>query len=178
MLKPQDNLVLLWHLAHPKDGPRTFAALAEALGLSVGEVHNATGRLLASRLLLRSPSGPELHASVKSAGEYLEHGLPYVFPAEPGPQTRGIPTGTGCPVLNINLAASDLDWVWPHPEGKVRGPALAPIYRSAPDAALKDERLYALLALVDLLRIGRARERQQAGAVLRVFLNDPDEPLS
>ena len=61
--------------------------------------------------------------------------------------------------------------VWPHPEGDVRGESLEPLYPSAVDAARRDQVLYECLALVDALRIGRAREKKLAidflGARLR-----------
>ena len=53
--------------------------------------------------------------------------------------------------------------VWPSADGTVRGLAFSPLYRSAPQAAGRDEILYELLALVDALRAGRARERELAG---------------
>jgi hypothetical protein len=49
--------------------------------------------------------------------------------------------------------------VWPDPEGEVRGEELRPLYRSVPEAARRDPALYELLALVDAIRAGRARER-------------------
>lgn len=52
--------------------------------------------------------------------------------------------------------------VWPHPEGEVRGESIEPLYPSAVDAARRDSRLYECLALVDALRIGRAREKKLA----------------
>jgi hypothetical protein len=52
--------------------------------------------------------------------------------------------------------------VWPHPEGEVRGESIEPLYPSAVDAARRDSRLYECLALVDALRVGRAREKKLA----------------
>ena len=40
--------------------------------------------------------------------------------------------------------------------------ALEPLYKTAPAAALRDPTLYELLALVDAIRDGRARERKIA----------------
>jgi len=48
-----------------------------------------------------------------------------------------------------------------------RGLALAPLYPSVPEAALKDARLYAALALLDALRMGQAREREAALKLLK-----------
>jgi hypothetical protein len=65
--------------------------------------------------------------------------------------------------LNRLIAASKEPIpVWPHPEGKKRGIALAPLYETVPEAALRDHALYEKLALVDALRDGRVRERKLA----------------
>ena len=42
------------------------------------------------------------------------------------------------------------------------GVAVSPLYKSAPEAAQRDPQLYAALAYVDAIRLGRARERQVA----------------
>jgi hypothetical protein len=52
--------------------------------------------------------------------------------------------------------------VWPDAEGDVRGVTLEPLHKTAPKAARKDPVLHELLALIDALRDGRARERQLA----------------
>ena len=49
----------------------------------------------------------------------------------------------------------------------VRGAAVEPLYRSVPQAARLDSALYELLALVDAIRIGRARARKLAESMLR-----------
>ena len=56
--------------------------------------------------------------------------------------------------------------VWPYAEGKQRGISLAPLYKTAPKAALQDESFYELLVLADALRDGRIRERKIAEAEL------------
>ena len=56
--------------------------------------------------------------------------------------------------------------VWPAADGDVRGQAIEPLYASAPNAARKDSELYQMLALVDALRVGRARERNMAAEEL------------
>jgi hypothetical protein len=52
--------------------------------------------------------------------------------------------------------------VWPFEQGSKRGYAFLPLHKKAPQAALKDPELYQLLALVDALRDGSARERELA----------------
>jgi hypothetical protein len=101
--------------------------------------------------------------------EFLIHGVRYAFPAEEKAMTRGMPTAWAAPPLAGELAgASDAPPpVWPDPHGEVRGMAVAPLYRSVPQAARLDAALYELLALVDAIRIGRARERKLAETMLR-----------
>jgi hypothetical protein len=64
-------------------------------------------------------------------------------------------------------AGEDPPPVWPLAEGPVRGYSFAPLHKNVPQAALKDRRLYELLALVDALRDGRARERELAARELK-----------
>ena len=52
--------------------------------------------------------------------------------------------------------------VWSHPEGDVWGEGLEPLYPSIVEAARRDPKLHEYLALVDALRVGRARERKLA----------------
>jgi hypothetical protein len=59
-------------------------------------------------------------------------------------------------------AGEQIPPVWPDPDGKVQGAAVQPLYSSVPHAASRDPALYDLLALVDALRLGRARERALA----------------
>ncbi len=99
--------------------------------------------------------------------ELLVHGLKYFMPAELGAPSRGVPTAWAAPPLAAEIVSAPEDRpVWPHPDGHARGPALAPIYESAPAAALADPRLYEVLALVDAVRVGRARERKRAAELL------------
>jgi hypothetical protein len=52
--------------------------------------------------------------------------------------------------------------VWPDPEGQLRGYEFSPLYSSVPAACKVDPKLYELLALLDAIRDGRARERNIA----------------
>ncbi|MGK7393296.1 MAG: hypothetical protein ACNS62_01945 [Candidatus Cyclobacteriaceae bacterium M3_2C_046] len=93
--------------------------------------------------------------------EFLQYGLRYVFPVQPGPVVRGIPTAHSAPPLDKQINSSE-HYVWPYSKGNIRGQSILPLYPSIPQAALKDEKLYELLALVDTLRVGRAREKELA----------------
>lgn len=63
--------------------------------------------------------------------------------------------------------------VMPLEGGAARGPAAPPLYPCAPRAAAADERLYQMLALVDALRTGKARERGLAAEALAGMLEQP-----
>src|SRR5436189_151391 len=66
------------------------------------------------------------------------------------------------PPLNQHFATSfEPPPVWPYADGSVRGTEFSPLYKNAPKAA-SDPKLYELLALVDAIRDGRAREREVA----------------
>jgi hypothetical protein len=108
--------------------------------------------------------------------EFLLHGIRYAFPAEKGALTRGVPTGYAAPPLNETIAAStDPPPVWPYAEGAARGYRFAPLHKNVPQAAMEDVRLYELLALVDAIRDGRARERELVGRELTKRLEaNPD----
>lgn len=74
-----------------------------------------------------------------------------------------MPTGYAAPPLAALIVQPDEPPpVWPYSESTVRGYTLEPLYPSVPAAAARDVKLYELLALVDAIRDGRARERSLA----------------
>jgi hypothetical protein len=183
LLKPQDVVVLL-KLGLGQEGPRTLAALSRELGISASEIHAAIRRAGAAALLDPEQRKPR----VRNLLEFLEHGIRYAFVSRRGEITRGIPTAHSAPPLNQVLVQGplarmfsgrageeasgygdasnnpyDLDIVvWPDPDGEVRGQSFEPLYPSAVGAARLDPKLYECLALVDALRMGRAREKKIA----------------
>lgn len=165
ILKPQDVVVLLKLVALGDQG-WTFQRLAVELSISQSEVHAAVRRAVAARLMTEASSA-EGRPARAALLEFLVHGVRYAFPPERGELTRGVPTGYAAPPLDKVIAgSSDPPPVWPYAEGKVRGYAFAPLYRTVPEAALRDPAFYELLALVDAIRDGRARERGLARQAL------------
>jgi len=163
-LKAQDVLVVLKLIASA-GAPWSYPKLAGELSMSASEVHSAVRRATRCGLLQNTPP---YAPNRKALLEFLVHGLKYVFPAERGGFTRGIPTAHGAPPLRAHFAASDEPLpVWPDPQGTVRGEDFAPLYRAVPQAARRDPHVYELLALVDAIRGGRARERELAVKELR-----------
>jgi len=160
ILKPQDVVVVL--KLSEFDGKRPpYAQIAEELLMSSSEVHAAVKRAQAAHLM----HGPELgeRPNCRALEEFLIHGLKYVFPAQHGAMTRGLPTSYAAEPLRRYIQAGDEPLpVWPNPTGPTRGVAFEPLYPSVPEAAKRDAYLYELLALVDAIRDGRVRERKMA----------------
>jgi hypothetical protein len=170
-LKPQDVLFLLKLVAINKK-PWSFNKLSVELGMSPSEVHAAAQRALAARLALKSRDG-DIVPNIRNLEEFLLHGIQYVFVPERGGLNRGMPTAYACPPMDAVIVANgEPPPVWPSPQGKVRGESFSPLYKSAPEAASRDKALYELLALIDALRSGRARERDIAGKELKKRLKD------
>lgn len=172
-LKPQDLLVLLKQVAQPAQ-VRTYAALGDAVKISASQAHRSVQRCLTSGLAVSKGRGE--WQTVRSALlEFAVHGVRYAFPATLGPVKRGVATSFGAlPLsLQINSAPGEAP-VWPHPKGESKGPSLSPISPTAPDVALADPTLYKLLALLDALRVGRARERDLARKLLAEALGTQD----
>jgi hypothetical protein len=185
-LSPRDLVVILKLVA---SGPRkwTYVKLGEELSLSPSQVFRSVFRAGAAHLLdpssLPSPPGigktqanRALHSrpSRSNLKEFLVHGAKYAFPVQHGGLTRGVPTADAAPPLSQHLAQNFLaPPVWPYPEGSVRGIEFSPLYKNVPAAALRDPKLYELLALVDAIREGRAREREIAIRELTTRIDSP-----
>jgi hypothetical protein len=158
-LKPQDVLFLLKLVAMGKKA-WSFNKLAVELGMSPSEVHAAAQRTLMAKLAIKQ--GESIWPNVRNLGEFLEHGIQYVFVPERGELTRGLPTAHAAAPLMADFGDDDMPPIWPDVEGEVRGESFSPLYKSVPRAARNDAELYELLALIDAIRGGRARERDIA----------------
>lgn len=160
VLKPQDVVVVVKLLGY-RDFKPPLAQISAELALSPSEVHNALRRLRASRLIhsARLANAPIL----ESIREFLVHGFKYAFPAKRGELTRGMPTGYAAePLKSLLVATDEPPPVWPYAEGTLRGIEFRPLYAKVPLAAAQDDQLYEILALLDAIRDGRARERNIA----------------
>lgn len=137
--------------------------------MSVSETHASVKRAAAADLFSEATNQP----SSRRLLEFSVHGAPYVYHVRRDvPTTRGILTGFAAPPLDGPAEyALEARYVWPDPEGSDAGWSVKPLYRSVPFAARRDPKLYALLALVDELRLGRARERNRAADLLTTYLS-------
>jgi hypothetical protein len=166
-LKSQDVLVLLKLVARGKE-PWTYNGLAVELDLSPSQVHAAVQRAIKSGLAYEADD--QIHVHTRNLEEFLVHGIRYFFVPERGAKTRGMATLTSAPPLAALFVNGKEPIVWPDSSGDLRGESLAPIYKSAPQAARSDPELYELLVIADALRAGRARERLAAVKELKKML--------
>jgi len=153
-LKPVDVVVALRLAELPQ---AKYEQLSADLGISSSTAHGSVQRLQAAGLL--RPSSRAVNRLALC--EFLEHGVRYAFPARPGAEVRGVPTAHSTPPLARHIVAEDA-LVWPSASGSSRGRAIAPLYRKATELPRRCPSVYESLALVDALRVGRARERKLA----------------
>ena len=159
-MRPQDVAVLLKVVALGAE-PWLARDLASALRLSPAEVSNSLKRSAMAGLL----DATRRKVAKANLMDFLQHGLPYVFPVRPGGSVRGMPTAHSAAPLATKFM-SDEPYVWPSAKGASKGQAIQPLYPGAVDASLDDAALYQLLALADALRVGRTRERAEAAKEL------------
>jgi hypothetical protein len=155
-LKPQD-VALLVKLLSLKEAQWRQTDIAAALGLSQGEIAKALSRLAKAKLI------QDKRVNRTAALEFILHAIKYVFPAEIGPLVAGVPTGISSPMHQKMVVQHDEDpYVWPSVNGSMRGQMIKPFYPYLADAALKDLKFYGIMSAIEILRVGRARERRLA----------------
>jgi len=183
-LKPQDIVVackIFSYAENPRPGSDyTLTSLSDELGLSAGEVHNCLARARKAQLLVRSKEG-EIVAR-KHLHEILTIAVPRFFYPVRGGVEMGMGTGVHAKPLSSKFASASekdggLPFVWSTPRGSLKGQSIAPLYPSVPEAARRDQYLYELLALIDVIRLGDWKSRQAAIAILdRQLLKSPNPP--
>jgi predicted transcriptional regulator len=160
-MRPQDVVILL-KIAALKSNDWMAKDLAFSLNISASEVSESLNRSKIAGLV----SADKKLLLKKNLLDFLEYGIRYVYPVEPGTIQRGMATAHSAAPLNRIIAAKD-SYVWPLAQGRERGQAIQPLHPGVPEACTRDPRLYELLALVDALRLGRVREQQLAIEELR-----------
>ena len=163
-MRPQDIVVAL-KIISLGDRSWQYRDLAHALFMSLSEVSNSIQRNEIAGLM----SGKRtVHR--QSLLEFLIYGLHYVFPQVPGTMVTGMPTAHAHPFYATKFS-SELPFAWPYEDGTVRGLAIEPLYSKVPSAAKEDASLYLSLASIDILRVGRTRERKVATEELKKLLS-------
>lgn len=161
-MRPQDIAVLLKIIISPPDWMNKD--IADGLLLSPSEVSYSLQRSAIAELV--DPSKRKVMR--KTFLEFIKYGLPRVFPAIRGAIAIGVPTAFSSPIISSHLMTNEFNEmvVWPFTEGEARGESIAPLYPNAVRAALKDTELYDLFCLVDVMRIGKIREKEIAFKLL------------
>jgi hypothetical protein len=176
MLKPHDILCAL-KIAVLEKGRQSwsFRELGVAVGLSNGEVYNSYGRLRSSGLLKERKDTERACLVASRLVNFLVYGVPTVYYPKRGPVARGMLTVPATLLLPGKLAAylEDIPLIWPQAAGKAKGETLEPLYPSVPAAAAVDAKLYELLALVDILRVGKSRDSKVAAELVEYRLLGP-----
>ena len=175
-LKPQDMVIALKMIA-TGDVRWTYVQFSYELYISASEINAGVKRLAKSNLAIINHKGDNSQPTIvrNALIEFLVHGVKYAFPPVRGELTRGMPTAYAAPPLSKRIVQSkEPPPVWPDKDSKVRGYSFAPLYKTVPQAARKDQELYELLALVDAVRDGRAREKKMAEKELtkRILANE------
>lgn len=137
--------------------------LAQLTCRSIGEVHNAERRLRAARLLRPDSRTVEREPLLR----FIQWGVPYAYPPALGAMAVGVATAQ---VLPVEGEPAEAEFVWPTADGLTRGQAFAPPYTRATELIIANPRLRRALALVDLIRIGGARDQADAIAQLDRFV--------
>lgn len=155
-MSPLDIVVLL-KIISLGEKPWTQLSLGEELFMSQSEISKSIARSRYAGLI--DPSGKRVRKI--SLFEFLKFGIAYVFPQQPGAIVRGIPTAHSALPLNKIIQSTE-QYVWASGKGSMRGQSIVPLFPSVIHAVQLDSKLHQLLALVDALRVGRAREKEIA----------------
>ena len=170
-LEPLDLIVVLKMAAARRPGAEDRCSvrdLASALAVPKSNIQRSMKRLVAQSLVVVGPDGRRVNRL--NARDLFVHGVRWLAPAKVGRVVLGLPTAHAASPL-ASLLPGDVDpVVIPLEEGPVRGRSVTPIHPSAPAAAKNDQKLHELLAIVDGIRIGGAREREVAAAALQARL--------
>lgn len=173
MLRPQDVL-LACKLFSLGEFEWIFSRLAGSLAISISEAHAATKRCQAAGVL-GTPRG-KLTIARRKLFELCTMAVPQVYYAVRGPVELGVPTSIYAEPLKGMFPPDSrrvVPLIWPYESGTTKGESLLPLYPTVPRAIQHDEVLYKLLALIDVVRAGEAKERRMAVDMLaKMILGD------
>lgn len=160
-MRPQDVAILL-KIVSMNTQHWQLAVLANSLRISISEISESLNRSRIAGLIDYNKK----KINRQNLLEFLEHGVRYVFPQEPGSMVRGIPTAHSHSIMK-KIFLSEIDYVWPDNKGSTMGLKIEPFYPKQVEAVNEDELYYKLLSLVDVIRVGKVREIKYAVNELR-----------
>lgn len=168
-MRPHDVVVLLKILISDRPDWQ-YRDLSASLYISISEIAESLNRSHIAGLI--DESRRKVHR--QSLMEFIRYGLHYVFPQLPGTMVSGLPTAHAHPFYQ-ELFVSEVRYVWPDENGEARGLSILPLYKNAVKAANNDPLIYQLLASIDIIRVGRAREISKALKILEqhILVDEP-----
>ena len=155
-MRPQDVAILLKIVSMSLQNWQ-LVGLSNSLRISISEISESLNR---SRLAGLVDYNKKI-VNRQSLLEFLEHGVRYVFPQQLGSMVRGIPTAHSHPDMKKHFI-SEMNFVWPDNKGEAMGLMIEPFYKKQAEAVKEDQKFYKLLALVDVIRVGKIREIKYA----------------
>jgi len=155
-MRPQDVAILL-KICSIEDQTWQLSGLAASLRISLSEVSESLSRSQQAGLI----DFAKKRVIRQNLFDFLSHGLWYVFPQQPGPWVRGVPTAHSHPSMK-SIFPSEMDFVWPDSKANIIGLQIDPLYSKRVEAVKEDEKFYQLLAFTDVLRVGKIREIKYA----------------
>lgn len=163
-MRPQDIVVLI-KIILLEGKEWQFQDIARDLYISPAEVSESLSRSSYAGLI-----NHERRKVFRNAFfEFLQFGMPYVFPQAPGAMTKGMATAHGHKYFKSSIVSNEI-YVWPDANGIDYGQAIEPLYGNQVKAAKDDSELYEILAMLDVIRVGKNREKKVAINYLRKLL--------
>jgi predicted transcriptional regulator len=163
-MRPQDVAILLKIILLGKEEWQ-YQDLARTLHISGAEVNASLNRSKIAGLI----DFNRKRVNKLALFEFLEHGLQYVFPIQPGAVSKGIPTAHSHPSIKNKIISETL-FVWPDIGGTEIGQSIEPLFNNQVQAAKEDPLLYEILSLIEILRVGKNREKNIALSHLKKII--------
>lgn len=163
-MRPLD-IVILMKIIALKEKPWQYRDLSSSLFISISEISESINRSVIAGLIDKQNKKVMRNALM----EFIQYGVHYVFPQIPGAIVNGIETAHSH-VFYKKKISSDTNYVWPSVDGKIRGQAIEPLHKGVVKAIELDEVLYKLLASIDILRVGKTREKKLALEELKKYI--------
>lgn len=175
-LKPQDVLLACQLALSGKISP-THEVLGKMLHLAPSTVYEALKRCRQAKLVTDTEYGPKVVQH--RLYDFLVHAVPVLYYPRRVASIRGIPTALFYSSFRGKFTKpGDLATVWPYSKGKEIGEGLLPIYPSIPIACSQNVELYELMATIEVLRVGKTREKAVALTYLDSLINGNKQEVS
>jgi hypothetical protein len=175
-LKPQDIFAAA-ALALAGGKHSSHAELAVMLHISPSTVYESLKRLRQAKLTAPSDDGAVV---VKNRFlEFLVYAVPTLYFPKKIEVVRGLPTAMWSPQFRGKGTSEgkDIISVWPYSKGKELGEGLIPIYPTIPLACSQNMELYQFMGAIEVLRIGKSKDKDAATTYLKGLLEEGAENL-